>query len=87
MRGVVIKLYTAALALLATSAATYHFGTRYALARAPQPTAPECAMCFGVGDEWKVLAGLLLVVAVALAFAATTMWLRERRSGGPVSIV
>lgn len=87
MRGTIKKLCGASFALVLLSLSSYYFGSRYALSHAPLNRESECAMCFGVGDEWKILAGLLLVVALAVAFAAGMMWLRERRDEAPTSSI
>lgn len=83
MVSVIRKLYAGALVLAALASASYYLGTRAAQAGVAANAQPECVMCFGAGDELKILGGLLLVVALALAFAATMLWLRERREAEP----
>lgn len=87
MRGVIKKLYAASLLFAALALGSYYLGTRPAAAAASQTT-PECVVCFGAGDELKIIGGLLLVVALAVALAATMLRLREKREAAPpVSII
>lgn len=88
MKGTITRLLVASLGMILFGAASYYLGPRYALGQAPAVEQADCDLCFAVGDEWKVLAGFLLVLAAAFAFAAALMWLRERRERSPtVSII
>jgi hypothetical protein len=88
MKETITRLLGVSLALILFGAASYYLGPRYALGQAPAVETVDCDLCFAVGDEWKILAGFLVVLAAAFAFAAVLMWLRERRERSPtVSII
>jgi len=86
MRGTIRKLFGASLAFAIVALTVSYFGYRQSQAHPRQSgtAANELAQQFAgnPGDGWMLAGGFLMLVALAVAFAAAMLWAQERKSGG-----
>ena len=80
MRGTIKRLFGSSVFLALCSAACLYFGSQKAASAPPSTSTNVLAQQFGgdPGDGWMLAGGLLTVVALAFASAATMLWFRER---------
>lgn len=86
MRESIRKLFGASLAFAALALAASYFGYQQSLvnSRASVPATNDLARQFAgsPGDGWMLAGGFLMLIALAVAFAAAMLRVQERKSGG-----
>ncbi len=83
MSGTIRKLFGASLALTLLALSASYFGFR--LAEAKKPGAENLLtqqFAADPGDGWMLAGGFLMLIALAVAFAAAMLWMQERKDGG-----
>jgi hypothetical protein len=80
MRGTIRKLFGATVFLLLCSLASFYIGSRHAAVQTPTPDNPLAGQFFSdSGDGLLLAGGFLMLIALAVAFAAAMLWMRERQ--------
>jgi hypothetical protein len=82
MRGTIRKLFGVSVSLACFALVSLYVGATRAESAAPsaQDDNPLARQFVGdPGDGWTLFGGFLLLVALALTFAAVMLWARERR--------
>lgn len=81
MSGTIRKLLGAAALLALSAAGSWYQGSRLsALSKPAQTGALSEHFSTSPGDGWMLFAGLLLLLALALASAAAMLWTQERKT-------
>ena len=80
MRGTIKRLLGSSVFLVLCSATCLYAGSQRAASATPAQAANELARQFGgdPGDGFMLAGGMLMLVALAFASAATLLWFRER---------
>ena len=78
-------LFTVSLFMLAGSGVSFFIGHQRALKAAQVEASAMDMFASQPGDNWKYLGAILLLVALASAFAAIRIWLQERKEAEQVT--
>lgn len=82
MLGTIKRLFGASVFLLVCSVSSLYVGSlKAAVPKATDNILPQ-QFSADPGDGWMLAGGLLMLVALAFAFAAAMLWMRERKDEG-----